>query len=622
MAQLNLSTSLDGKVIEITKESEDSLNVWIKVPFVHQEHLDYFINALSNGTVFADLRARTSILGFDLRIIGEGNNAFVRDNMTIIYEATLFPYRDTFFPHDGHWKDIVGYIDWDAGKLVAVLHEQIVQRPEVESLIQQGKVKLREGSMLTEVGSFIKIDGNRYKPIPQKMNVACLRQAHDNLDREELAQFMEAEYDHSGMVSVPANSGKLAHTSVRTGIFSLLLDHDQKEGVRTTQALHVSPHSSEDLFIGLKGNKTGSVSLDGVTAKFLKNPLLELKGTITVPGLKLEQTRDLAHEPYSPRYSAFIFRPNASTQKISKIADIDPEDSNDLKKFSGYLATLEGKSNILYFNTFPSGRIVNEFLAARIAEKLYGVIFCRAPVLGTSFSDTDFSDILRMRKCGIEVIWDHPTLDRLYFHRIGFMGDKERVFLENAYSSNSIVAAFGSASYCSQEDSTNINQAISGVAKFIGDTGYIINGGGPAIMQDISLAAKQHGLHVATASLAIAQEAPQQLYRHSIMPFGGRHINLRQGVMTDNTTGTLVFSGGVGTDSETFEVLTKVIVESKAGWAYIIGDAPEQRALVSLIETNIAQKRAPELLRRHYKHLVSGAMVYDALMDHYKFTKV
>ncbi len=622
---LNLSVSLDGKVEEILDVSRDYIEVNIRVPFQHEILLDYFKEALSEGTVFADLRARAARLGFDLETLVDadtdkqknGNSAFSIDDSSIIYRAKIFPYMDDFLPRDGDWQRTLGYEGWNPGKLVAILDDDFVNQEELRISLMNDQVRLPKGSVLNEDSVMLSLNQKRYEPRMEKTNVLSLTQALDNLEREELGQFQRQV--GSDLV-VPSDGGLVTHTSLRSDSYSLLIAHDQKNGIRNTQALHVNPHSSVDLYLGLKGNSKSDTPIESVKVHFLKNPVHKLRSNVMIPDLKLADRVRTTEEHYNPKYTVHIHVPSYLSGKgnLIKIGDIDPDSPSDLRMLGKYIRNKKGGNLNIYFRTFPPQNIINQLISAETSENISSLVFSRPSILEESFSNTDYWDMKNLRKNDIEVIWDHPILDRLFFHRIGFMKASETDIFDQAYSSNSIFAAFGSAAYASEADKKNMNDATIGVSRFLGRFGYIVNGGGPAAMNESTNAAREAGLRVITVSLSIAQEQQQDSYRHIIIPFGGRHINIRQGIMTNYAGGGyLIYDGGSGTAFETFEAITKSIIEARNRPILLIGDSPVQQKVADLVDEHVRSGRLSSDIYRNFRHLPDGKQVYNALMDHY-----
>jgi len=618
MPDLNLSTSNDGVVEEVTSTTDSSLDVIIRVPFDHQLHLDHFQQALDQGTVFADMRSRTGRLGIDISTQGEKNEAFTIDQNSIVYSARISPYMTDFLPADGHWQKVVGYPGWNPGKLIALMPQNKVNADKIREHITEREVWLREGSVVTDDGVQLTLNHELMRPFPYKMNVDELWQMHSDLPRADLALFQYLE-QIDGPIIIPKNQGIVAHTNARLNGYSLIIRHDQDNGIRTTQAIHVSPHSGMDLAIGLKGSTTNDETIDHVIADFYADEKIALSPKFVVPELALDKLRRDAPR-FSPLYRAHRHIPptHGGQGLIGVMGDYDVKSSIDMKKFARDLSELDAKKHSLYFNTFPHIELIQSCLSPDYSDKVGAIIFHRPPMIGDSFNAAYYHKMKELADKGIEIIWDHPNNGRLFFHRIGFMADGDRVHYDNAYSSNSIFAVYGSASKCTDEDRENLHEALRCLAMITAQQAFVLNGGGPKLMEAASKSAEEFGLRIGTISLQIAQEQQQAAYRHLIMPFHGREINIRQQLMMEDAVGGyIVMPGGMGTYFETFEALTKNQIERKGRPTFIIGDHPIQHSVSALINAGIDDGRIHPDILKTIKFLKSGKDLGDAYMDHY-----
>jgi predicted Rossmann-fold nucleotide-binding protein len=370
----------------------------------------------------------------------------------------------------------------------------------------------------------------------------------------------------------------------------------------------------------LKGNKDADVTVDKVVADFYEDKKIELKHSIIVPDLTLRGTRQEMPR-YDPRYQTYMFFPGRGGNKgnIIKIGDVNPKEERDLISLSEYIRKLGNVKNIFYFDTFPAIDILDVLACPENRRNVGAIVFATPPIMNATFSAEQYMRIKHLAERGVEVIWDHQKMGRLFFHRIAFMEDAERKFYDQAYSSSSIVAAFGSASRCTDEDRANAISAIEGFARFTGGIGYMLNGGGPYMMEAFTQAAKEHNLRVGTISLNIAQEQQQDTHRHLLMPFSDNDLSLRQSLMVEASTGYLVFEGGLGTLYEYFEVCVKNIIDRRARPIFVIGDSDFQKSAYGMLEKGVKTGKISASIFDVTYHLRHGNELFDKFMQHYNF---
>jgi predicted Rossmann-fold nucleotide-binding protein len=382
--------------------------------------------------------------------------------------------------------------------------------------------------------------------------------------------------------------------------------------------LHVSPHSAADLFFELKGNGKSDVVLTHVKTDFFKSKYIQLKSSIVIPQLKLSETRPVK-KPYNPDYDVFRYAPGVEdTGEIVRVSSVDPSNRAALRELSDKIEALPETKHIFYFNTFPPARILNEFTCSHNIDKTGAIVFSRAPISDETFSSDYYTLLNLLQEQGVEVVWDHPGLGRLYYHRIAFMQFIERLAFDQAYSSNSIACAFGSSSVCTSTDLDDIQTATEGFARFTGGKGYIFNGGGPHMMSAFSEAARHYGLHAGTINLIKAEEA-QATKPDLFIPFSKDHLNTRQSVMIDTGSVFMVFEGGLGTLYELYECGTKNKINRSNKPTLIIGNTPFQKAAHELIQLGVKTHKIPGYVLDSTYRLNSGSEVYQTLMQHYNF---
>ncbi len=625
MQLLNKSVSPDGLVVGEPARFEDRLEVQVRIPFEHNIHLEYFLETLAQdgAEVIADLRSRVARLGLDLKLIGEGNQAFFPSGDSIYFRAAIRPYMPDFLPRDGSWIDTVAYQGWKVAKLVAVRPERIATADELTTKIEQGRVRLRTGSELDGTVR-LTLSNKRYVPNEMRMNVRDLIEIlSDRHSRHKLAQYQFVQ-DVDSLV-VPADGGIVTHTWVRPEEYSLLILHDQGDGIRHTQAMHVSPHSAAILHIELKGNGKQDVPVDHVRARFYNDEVVKLKSKIVVPDINISGAQPQL--PYNPKNEVYLYVPAIEGDPGDTVPfmDVDSSSAEDLAELGRKIRDMPDPSPGRYhfcFKTPPRRDILQIFSDPERRGKIGSIQFTFAPDVNDTFTSADYENLLYMTDLGIEFVWNHQKMGRLFFHRVGFMradgGVDERVLYDHADSSNSIASCFGSSAVCSDRDAADLEDAIEGWSRFTGGTGYIFNGGGPAMMTAASKAARRYSLRVGTINLVLAEQ-PQSENPDIFMPFTEDDLNVRQGAMIDASAVYMVFEGGLGTLFELFECATKNKLNREGKPILIIGDTDFQNNAYGLIQTGIRTRKVPEYVASTVHLLSSGAGVYDTLMQHYHF---
>ncbi|MEA2037159.1 MAG: hypothetical protein U9O94_06610 [Nanoarchaeota archaeon] len=619
MPELVLSHSLDGFVRK-AERADDHVRVEVVVPFEHRVHFDYFLEAHKQGTIDFDLRSRIARLGYDIRF-EDGKLKLDIDSRKkeISLVGFLYPWTDQFFPIDGEWQDLLAVEEFGVGKLVNLAPSLMVSRQDLETSIEENVVHLREGSTFLDDFTFIPTNHHIYVPNPELMTMKHLRAALTDVPRKELTDWQNPK-SVSG-ITVPKDGGVVAHTSLRTGEFALAISREQKEGVRHTNAFYVYPHSTADLFLEFRGNGKHDVAIEGILAKFYRIDTTKVKSRVTVPELKLTPEIVMA-KPYAKSF--YVFRP--SKDGFKRKIKISPSDLRNLSKFDDLLRN--GQRNAAYyFYTFPSLEIVDILQSNAIHGKVGSLIFSEPPLEGEKFDSKYYNEIQRLSEYGVNVVWDSPE-GRLFFHRVAFMKPEKRIEYDKAYSSNSIMAMFGSHHPLGDQDIVEFTALLEGFKRFCGGekgTATIVCGGGPGSMTQYMHIAQSLG--ILTGSINILKRGESQApFADFYFPFPDTNLGIRQeNLIVD--AGIFTFGpGGHGTLSEAGDVFSRKGFYRSDEPAFFLSSDGYFESLRNLFEEKSRSEDGrparmnPDLLP-HTRFLDKGSQFYPALLKHYGFQR-
>jgi predicted Rossmann-fold nucleotide-binding protein len=192
---------------------------------------------------------------------------------------------------------------------------------------------------------------------------------------------------------------------------------------------------------------------------------------------------------------------------------------------------------------------------------------------------------------------------------------------EQCYSTNSIVACFGSGERCTDDDRQDIHQAIKAYKRFINGDGLVLSGGGPNMMEAFIQSARDVGLY--TGAILLQRPGYSLAEADILFPFSDGDLNERQKSLVDSASACFVFEGGVGTQYEFWEALVKQKVERLDKPVLVIGSKGYLDAVRGLLGNLVSKEMVPDYVvsQVHFIDRAEGVEddVYHMLLSHYGF---